>query len=168
MEFRQRFKVDVIIDMWCYRRYGHNEADDPTLTQPLMYQQIAQHASTLKLYTAQLVEKQRIELHEVNELHDRARGRLDEAQEVAKKLQVAPRTATFGGVWQGLSWATEDRSADTGVEREKPAHCWNSPRKRPRASPIAPCSASSRGGAKWLQGKSRSTGAECYLRLTGY
>ena len=46
MEFRQRFKVDVIIDMWCYRRYGHNEADDPTLTQPLMYQQIAQHAST--------------------------------------------------------------------------------------------------------------------------
>ena len=159
MEFRQRFKVDVIIDMWCYRRYGHNEADDPTLTQPLMYQQIAQHASTLKLYTAQLVEEQRIELDQVNELHDRARGRLDEAQEVAKKLQVAPRTATFGGVWQGLSWATEDRSADTGVEREKLQRIAELATQAPEGfSLIAPCSASSRGGAKWLQGKSRSTG----------
>ena len=119
MEFRQRFKVDVIIDMWCYRRYGHNEADDPTLTQPLMYQQIAKHASTLKLYTAQLVEEQRIELDQVNELHHQVRGQLDEAQEVAKKLQVAPRTASFGGVWQGLSWATENWSADTGVGRKK-------------------------------------------------
>ena len=119
MEFRQRFKVDVIIDLWCYRRHGHNEADDPTVTQPLMYQQIAQHASTLKLYTAELVRGQRIKQEQVDELHHRVRSRLDEAQEMAKKLQVAPRTASFGGVWQGLSWATEERSADTGVEREK-------------------------------------------------
>jgi 2-oxoglutarate dehydrogenase E1 component len=119
MEFRQRFKVDVIIDLWCYRRHGHNEADDPTVTQPLMYQQIAQHASTLKLYTAELVRGQRIKQEQVDELHHRVRSRLDEAQEMAKKLQVAPRTASFGGVWQGLSWATEERSANTGVEREK-------------------------------------------------
>ena len=119
MEFRQRFKVDVIIDLWCYRRHGHNEADDPTVTQPLMYQQIAQHASTLKLYTAELVNGQRIKQEQVDELHHRVRSRLDEAQEMAKKLQVAPRTASFGGVWQGLSWATEERSANTGVEREK-------------------------------------------------
>ena len=119
MEFRQRFKVDVIIDLWCYRRHGHNEADDPTVTQPLMYQQIAQHASTLKLYTAELVNGQRIKQEQVDQLHHRVRGRLDEAQEMAKKLQVRPRTASFGGVWQGLSWATEERSANTGVEREK-------------------------------------------------
>ncbi|MEC8645383.1 MAG: 2-oxoglutarate dehydrogenase E1 component [Candidatus Latescibacterota bacterium] len=119
MEFRQRFKVDVIIDLWCYRRHGHNEADDPTLTQPLMYQQIAQHASTLKLYTVELVKGQRIKQEQVDELHHRVRGRLDEAQEMAKKLQVAPRTASFGGVWQGLSWATEERSVNTGVKREK-------------------------------------------------
>ena len=108
---------------------------------------------------AQLVEKQRIELHEVNELHDRARGRLDEAQEVAKKLQVAPRTATFGGVWQGLSWATEDGAPIPELNGKSFSALLNSPRKRPRASPSScPCSASSRGGAKWLQGKSRSTG----------
>ena len=55
MEFRNHFKVDVIIDMWCYRRFGHNEADDPTLTQPLMYKQIAKHPTILHLYSFQLI-----------------------------------------------------------------------------------------------------------------
>jgi 2-oxoglutarate dehydrogenase E1 component len=119
MEFRQRFKVDVIIDLWCYRRHGHNEADDPTLTQPLMYQQIAQHPSTLNLYTSELVEGQRMAQDQVDDLRHRVRDRLDDAQEIAKRLQVAPRTASFGGVWQGLSWATEDRSAHTAVEGKK-------------------------------------------------
>ncbi len=119
MEFRQRFKVDVIIDLWCYRRYGHNEADDPTLTQPLMYQQIAKHPTILHLYSFQLVGRGRIVQEEVEELRHRVRSRLDDAQEIAKRLQVAPRTASFGGVWQGLSWATEDRSAHTAIDRKK-------------------------------------------------
>ncbi len=119
MEFRQRFKVDVIIDLWCYRRYGHNEADDPTLTQPLMYQQIAKHPTILHLYSFQLIGRGRIVQEEVEELRHRVRSRLDDAQEIAKRLQVAPRTASFGGVWQGLSWATEDRSAHTAIDRRK-------------------------------------------------
>ncbi|MFT5088635.1 MAG: 2-oxoglutarate dehydrogenase E1 component [Planctomycetota bacterium] len=119
MEFRQRFKVDVIIDLWCYRRHGHNEADDATVTQPLMYQQIAKHPSILHLYSFQLIAQGRISQEQVDDMRGRVRSRLDEAQEIAKRLQVAPRTASFGGVWQGLSWATEDWSAHTAVEAKK-------------------------------------------------
>ncbi len=119
MEFRQRFKIDVIIDLWCYRRYGHNEADDPTVTQPLMYQQIAKHPSILHLYSFQLIAQNRIAQEEVDEMRGRIKSRLDDAQEIAKRLQMAPRTASFGGVWQGLSWATEDWSAHTAVDAKK-------------------------------------------------
>src|SRR5207244_12828450 len=53
--FRQRFKKDVIIDLVCYRKHGHNDLDDPTFTQPVMYQQIAAHTSPLEQYRSRLV-----------------------------------------------------------------------------------------------------------------
>ena len=54
-EYRQQFAKDVVIDMFCYRRFGHNEGDDPTMTQPLMYAKIKDHPSTRELYGARLV-----------------------------------------------------------------------------------------------------------------
>ena len=54
-EYRQQFGKDVVIDMFCYRRFGHNEGDDPTMTQPLMYAKIKDHPSTRELYGARLV-----------------------------------------------------------------------------------------------------------------
>ncbi len=116
MEFRNRFKVDVIIDLWCYRRYGHNEADDPTLTQPLMYKEIAQHPTVLECYSSKLIAQNRITQDDVDEIRSRVRSRLDEAQEIARRLQVQPHTSSFGGVWQGLTWATEDWSGHTAVD----------------------------------------------------
>ena len=54
-EFRQQFNKDVVIDMFCYRRFGHNEGDEPMFTQPLMYKAIKGHKTTLQLYTERLV-----------------------------------------------------------------------------------------------------------------
>src|ERR671918_925686 len=56
-EFRQRFKKDVVLDLWCYRRHGHNETDEPSFTQPLMYRTIAQHANTRQIYARRLVDE---------------------------------------------------------------------------------------------------------------
>ena len=116
MEFRHRFKVDVIIDLWCYRRHGHNEADDPTLTQPLMYQKIAEHPTILHLYSFQLMAQNKISQEEADDIRARVRTRLEEAQQIARRLQVQPHTASFGGVWQGLTWAPDDWSAHTAVD----------------------------------------------------
>ena len=54
-EFRQLFHKDVVIDMFCYRRFGHNENDEPAFTQPLMYKAIKDHPTTLELYATKLV-----------------------------------------------------------------------------------------------------------------
>jgi 2-oxoglutarate dehydrogenase E1 component len=55
IEFRQKFHKPVVIDMFCYRRHGHNEGDEPAFTQPVMYKHIASHPSTLELYAKRLV-----------------------------------------------------------------------------------------------------------------
>ena len=62
VEFKQAFKTDVIIDMFCYRRFGHNEGDEPSFTQPLMYKKIKDHPSTRELYARQLIAKECLRL----------------------------------------------------------------------------------------------------------
>ena len=55
IEFRQKFHKPVVIDMFCYRRFGHNEGDEPSFTQPLMYKKIRAHATTLEIYAEKLI-----------------------------------------------------------------------------------------------------------------
>src|SRR6187399_3438154 len=57
IEYRQRFRRDIVIDMWCYRRFGHNEGDEPSFTQPLMYQAIRAHPRVSELYAARLIDE---------------------------------------------------------------------------------------------------------------
>ena len=115
--FRQEYKRDVLIDLKCYRRHGHNEADDPTLTSPRMYQKIAAHPTATDLYAGQLIEAGVTTAGEVEDMRVHVQEALERCQEKARRLKVKPRTNTFGGIWQGMTWAGPDWDAETGVSR---------------------------------------------------
>ena len=118
VEFRERFKCDVMIDLWCYRRHGHNEVDEPSFTQPIMYQEIARHPSVRDLYTQQLLREGKISEPQIEEMRKTARERLEKAGESAKVLRPRQRTATINKLWKGLTTAPADWAAKTLVPRE--------------------------------------------------
>ncbi len=84
LKYRQRFKKDVVIDLVCYRRHGHNEADEPSATQPVMYRKIKGHKTTRQLYADRLVNKQITTSAGAAELQDAYRDRLDRGEPVPK------------------------------------------------------------------------------------
>ena len=86
-EYRQRFNKDVVIDMMCYRVHGHNEGDEPTFTQPLLYEKIEQKRSPRKLYTEMLLRRGDIEPDEAEQMLDDYRNRLQEAFDRTKDLE---------------------------------------------------------------------------------
>ncbi len=86
LDFRQVFNKDVVIDMVCYRKYGHNEGDEPSYTQPLMYAGINGHRSVRKLYVESLLRKGEISPEGAEEVLDDFRSKLDEAFEATKEL----------------------------------------------------------------------------------
>ncbi len=100
--FRQYFHCDIFIDLFCYRRHGHNETDEPSFTQPLMYKRIKDHASTLELYTKALVEQGAFSQEEVAAIAATYRKQLDEALRTSVSDNVRPAADTLGGVWKGL------------------------------------------------------------------
>ena len=119
IEFRQKFKKDVVLDMICYRRFGHNETDEPAFTQPLMYKVIKDHPSTLKLYETKLVSEGTIDQAEADAMQaDFIKG-LDEEFNVSKEYKPN-RADWFDGKWQGLETAPKnsDRRGDTGVAKD--------------------------------------------------
>ncbi len=84
-DYRQQFKKDVVIDMICYRRHGHNEGDDPSYTQPILYRKIKEHPSVATLYGERVVREGLVGSEEVSELRKAAAGRLSEAFDAAQK-----------------------------------------------------------------------------------
>ncbi|MCB9983438.1 MAG: 2-oxoglutarate dehydrogenase E1 component [Rhodospirillales bacterium] len=114
-EFRQKFKRDVVIDMYCYRRYGHNEGDEPAFTQPLMYKKIADQETTRAKYTRQLVEERVITAEEGQAMVDEFDAYLEEAFAATKDYQ--PNKADFlDGAWSGMKVASGDaRRGETGI-----------------------------------------------------
>jgi 2-oxoglutarate decarboxylase len=84
-DFRQKFKKDVVIDMVCYRRHGHNEADDPSYTQPILYRKIRQQPSVAVQYAERLVREKIIEAGEVERMRHDVKDRLNAAYEEGRK-----------------------------------------------------------------------------------
>src|SRR5271166_1763172 len=114
-EYRQQFKKDVVIDLFCYRRHGHNEADEPAFTQPLMYRAIASHPTTREIYAGRLVAAGVVDEAQVAAMATRFIADLEAQFEAAKSYR--PNKADWlEGVWAGFHEAAgDDRRGDTGV-----------------------------------------------------
>jgi 2-oxoglutarate dehydrogenase E1 component len=114
-EYRQRFKHDVVIDMFCYRRHGHNESDEPMFTQPLMYKRIAQMPTTRQVYADRLAREGMVSETEAAGLVAEFHKNLEEALESAKSFK--PNKADWlEGAWSGFEIASgEDRRGETAV-----------------------------------------------------
>ena len=120
-EFRQKFQKPVVIDMFCYRRHGHNEGDEPQFTQPLMYKAIAAHPSTLEIYGNKLVGEGVVTAGEVEKMKADWRARLDVELEAAQSYR-ANKADWLDGRWAGFQRAGEaddPRRGHTGVEIAK-------------------------------------------------
>jgi len=118
VEFRQRFGKPVVIDMFCYRRHGHNEADEPAFTQPLMYARIREHPRVTEIYGKKLVAEGLLTAAEVERTHADFRALLEE--EFAAGDSYRPNRADWlDGKWSGIGLAEEGaRRGVTGVDIE--------------------------------------------------
>ncbi len=107
VEFRNKFKTDVVVDMFCYRRSGHNEMDLPEFTQPLMYQKIKSHPSTLKIYEKKLIEEGVLTNDDVENERSIYASKLNEELKFAKSYK--PNKADWlEGSWKGITVASID------------------------------------------------------------
>ena len=113
-EFRQQFNRDVVIDMICYRRFGHNEGDEPSFTQPMMYKKIRQHPTTLNVYGEQLIKEGVITAAEFEKNKKEFKNLLEDQLKTAKEYK--PKLEWFEGVWSRFKPEKgKDKRGVTGV-----------------------------------------------------
>ncbi|MBF0455408.1 MAG: 2-oxoglutarate dehydrogenase E1 component [Magnetococcales bacterium] len=121
MEFRQEFGQDVVIDMFCYRRHGHNEGDEPAFTQPIMYRTIANHPTTREIYAKRLVDEGVIDANTPDKMVKRFSKELEQAFKEAPAYKP-DRADWLEGKWEGLVQLSGEeestREFDTGAYKE--------------------------------------------------
>ena len=119
-EFRQKFAADAVIDIIGYRRYGHNEGDEPSFTQPIMYRKIADHPFVTKIYADKLIKEKKITEEHAKRVYDNRNQFLEE--EFQAGSNYLPNKADWlEGKWTGLKKAPglEERRGITGVTIDK-------------------------------------------------
>jgi len=118
MEFRQKFNRDVVIDIICYRRFGHNEGDEPSFTQPVMYANIKKHQTTLNIYANKLIKEGIVTQEEFNNMKMQFKNLLEEQFKTAKEYK--PKLEWYAGVWSRYKPERgKDKRGVTGVSIEK-------------------------------------------------
>jgi 2-oxoglutarate dehydrogenase E1 component len=118
-EYRAQFSSDVVIDMYCYRKYGHNENDEPAFTQPIMYDRIKDKQSPVEVYAHHLVDKGVVTADEVVAMTQRRVGELETELEAAKAAKQRPEGASMTAMWRGYRGGVTDapEEVDTRVMR---------------------------------------------------
>ncbi len=138
IEFRQKFRQDVLIDFWCYRRHGHNETDEPSFTQPVMYREIEKHPSVVKFYSDRLIAEGAISQQDLEQMRHEVTQRLEKARTLAKEVRPRTKVPGFGGVWKGYGRAGTDWSANTRVSRDVLVKIIESLRRLPQGFTVHP------------------------------
>ena len=121
MEFRETFHRDVFIDLLCYRKYGHNEGDEPRFTQPLLYKAIAAHPNPREIYAKKLIGEGSISAEEAKEFEKQFKALLEKDLSEAKQVEKAKITSFLEGNWKGITVATAkdfEASVDTGIDKK--------------------------------------------------
>ena len=118
IEFRQQFNKDVVIDMICYRRFGHNEGDEPSFTQPLMYKKIRNHPTSVNIYGERLVRENIIKKEEFDKMKKEFKNLLDEQFKTAKNYK--PKIEWYEGTWSRYKPEKgKDKRGKSGVDIDK-------------------------------------------------
>jgi 2-oxoglutarate dehydrogenase E1 component len=121
MEYRLAFRKDVFIDVLCYRKYGHNEGDEPRFTQPLLYKEIAKHPNPKEIYAKKLIEEGSFTDAEIKEVEKAIKDDLELNLAEAKKVEKAKVTSYLQGTWQGVHMANDNAfevSPNTSVDKK--------------------------------------------------
>ena len=121
IEYRQRFHRDVVVDMWCYRRFGHNEGDEPSFTQPLMYKAIRSHPPVSAIYGKRLMSEGVVDQAWIDD-NEKQFVTLLEGEFEAGASYKPNKADWFAGRWSGLSaptdGGTDRRNVETGIEKK--------------------------------------------------
>ena len=119
LDFRQTFGKDVVIDMFCYRRHGHNEGDEPSFTQPILYRNIKDRPSVREVYTEQLIMRGDLTVDETEAIADAFQRKLQRAfDEVKADGKLVREPPGYAGKWSGFSPHYSHDPVHTGVPRE--------------------------------------------------
>lgn len=121
IEFRQKFHRDVFIDVLCYRKYGHNEGDEPRFTQPLLYKAIAAHPNPKKIYVDRLVQEGSVTAEYAKSLETDFKNILEESLAQAKLTEKSKINSYLEAQWKGMTMANAnafDKSPETAVDKK--------------------------------------------------
>jgi 2-oxoglutarate dehydrogenase E1 component len=121
MEYRQKYKRDVFIDMLCYRKHGHNEGDEPRYTQPLLYKLIANHPDPRAIYVNKLLSEGVLEAEMAKEMEKTFQDELNDRLAEAKEIEKSKITSFLKDYWEGFRKSTDEdflQSPETGTDKK--------------------------------------------------